>query len=138
MEEFDKLRALGIECKNLSERMTEIYDETRDIINSLDLTNRCFIINKSGNYEVLVKYLSKVPFTPQEDRETYKYSNLEYNIIKITKYSNSDGTIEYGISNTTDYVCSDKLINEITEEEFTKIFTDVTEKISNFLEENTL
>jgi len=134
MEEFDKLKELDKECKKISERMTEIYDETRDIINSLNLTNRCFIINKSGNYEVLVKYLSKVPFTPQEDRETYKYSNLEYNIIKITKYSNSDGTIEYGISNTTDYVCSDKLLNEITEEEFNKYFTNACTKISNLLD----
>ena len=134
MEEFDKLKELDKECKKISERMTEIYDETRDMINSLNLTNRCFIINKSGNYEVLVKYLSKVPFTPQEDRETYKYSNLEYNIIKITKYSNSDGTIEYGISNTTDYVCSDKLLNEITEEEFNKYFTNACTKISNLLD----
>jgi len=134
MEEFDKLKELDKECKKISERMTEIYDETRDIINSLNLTNRCFIINKSGNYEVLVKYLSKVPFTPQKDRETYKYSNLEYNIIKITKYSNSDGTIEYGISNTTDYVCSDKLLNEITEEEFNKYFTNACTEISNLLD----
>ena len=134
MEEFDKLKELDKECKKISERMTKIYDETRDIINNLDLTNRCFIISKSNNYEVLVKYLNKVPTSLQEDREPYKYTGLEYNVIKITKYGNSDGTVEYNISNTTDYVCSDKLLNEITEEEFNKYFTNACTEISNLLD----
>ena len=48
------------------------------------------------------------------------------NFVYFDKYvtiDNSDGTIEYGISNTTDYVCSDKLLNEITEEEFNKYYS---------------
>ena len=134
MEEFDKLKELDIECKNLSTRMTEIYDETRSIIDKLDLTNRCFIVSKSGNYEVWIKYLSKVPCTLQEEEKESRYTGLEYNVIKITKYSNSDGTNEYSIGNTTDYICADKLLNEVTEEEFNKYFTNTCTEISNLLD----
>lgn len=134
MEEFDKLKELDIECKSLSERMTEIHNETRNIINGIDLNNRCFIIGKGNNYEVWVKYLNRVPCVLQEEEKESRYTGLEYNVIKITKYSNSDGTNEYSISNTTDYICADKLLNEVTEEEFNKYFTNACTEISNLLD----
>ena len=133
IKDIDKIKELDIEYKNLSDKMGSINNEMRKLVNDTDLSNRCFLVTKTNNYEVLIKLLNRIEHKPIEDCEDIDLANLEYVAIKVSKYTNSRGVIDYSISNDIEYIYPDKIINEITEEEFISYFTNVSQEISNLL-----
>lgn len=133
IKDIDKIKELDIEYKNLSDKMGSINNEMRKLVNDTDLSNRCFLVTKTNNYEVLIKLLNRIEHKPIEDCEDIDLANLEYVAIKVSKYTNSRGVIDYSISNDIEYIYPDKIINEITEEEFVSYFTNVSQEISNLL-----
>ena len=130
---IDKIKELDIEYKAMSDKMGSINNEMRKLVNDTDLSNKCFLVTKTNNYEVLIKLLNRVEHKPIEDCEDIDLANLEYVAIKVSKYTNSRGVIDYSISNDIEYIYPDKIINEITEEEFISYFTNVSQEISNLL-----
>ena len=133
-DSIEKIKKLEIEYKEVSDKLKDLTNEMRGIINSIDLSNRYFSIYKTDDYEVLIKLISRATYKSVEEGTPIDFSNLEYNAIKISKYTNENGTFEYKISNEIEYICSDKIINEITEEEFVSYFTNATQEISNILD----
>ena len=130
---IEKIKELNVEYKDLSDKMGNINNEMRKIINNTDLSGKCFFVTKTKNYEILIKLLDRVEFKPIDDCNNVDLPNLEYTTIKTTKYTNSKGIIEYNISNGIEYIYPDKILNEITEEEFVSYFTNVSQEISNLL-----
>lgn len=130
---IERIKELDIEYKGLSDKMGNINNEMRKIINNTDLSGKCFFVTKTKNYEILIKLLDRVEFKPIDDCNNVDLPNLEYTTIKITKYTNSKGIIEYSISNGIEYIYPDKILNEITEEEFVSYFTNASQEISNLL-----
>lgn len=130
---IEKIKELNVEYKDLSDKMGNINNEMRKIINNTDLSGKCFFVTKTKNYEILIKLLDRVEFKPIDDCNNVDLPNLEYTTIKTTKYTNSKGIIEYNISNGIEYIYPDKILNEITEEEFVSYFTNASQEISNLL-----
>lgn len=131
--DIDKIKELDIEYKTMSDKMRDINNEMRKLVNDTDLSNKCFLVTKIDNYEVLIKLLNRVEHKPIEDCEDIDLPNLEYTAVKVSKYTSSSGVINYSISNDIEYIYPDKILNEITEEEFISYFTNVTQEISNLL-----
>jgi hypothetical protein len=129
-----RIKELDIEYKVASDKMNNINNEMRKLINDIDLSGKCFFVTKTNNYEVLIKLLNRIEHKPIEDCEDIDLPNLEYTAIKISKYTSSKGIIDYSISNDVEYIYPDKIINEITEEEFVSYFTNVNKEISNLLD----
>lgn len=130
---IDKIKKLDIEYKTMSDKMRDINNEMRKLVNDIDLSNRCFLVTKTNNYEIVIKLLNRVEHKPIEDCEDVDLPNLEYVAVKVTKYISSKGVIDYSISTDIEYIYPDKILNEITEEEFISYFTNVTQEISNLL-----
>lgn len=130
---IDKIKVLDIEYKAMSDKMGSINNEMRKLVNDTDLSNKCFLVTKTDNYEVVIKLLNRVEHKPIEDCEDIDLANLEYVAVKVTKYISSKGVIDYSISTDIEYIYPDKIINEITEEEFISYFTNVSQEISNLL-----
>ena len=114
--------------------MNNINNEMRKLINDIDLSGKCFFVTKTNNYEVLIKLLNRIEHKPIEDCEDIDLPNLEYTAIKVSKYTSSKGIVDYSISNDVEYIYPDKILNEITEEEFVSYFTNVNQEISNLLD----
>lgn len=130
---IDKIKKSDIEYKAISDKMGSINNEMRKLVNDTDLSNKCFLVTKTDNYEVLIKLLNRVEHKPIEDCEDIDLPNLEYVAVKVCKYISSKGVIDYIISTDIEYIYPDKILNEITEEEFISYFTNVTQEISNLL-----
>ena len=133
-DSIEKIKKLEIEYKEVSDKLNDLTNEMRGIVNSIDLSNRCFSVYKTDNYEVLIKLTSRAKHKSVEEGTPIELPSLEYNAIKISKYTNENGTFEYKISNEIEYISSDKIINEITEEEFISYFTNAVQEISNILD----
>lgn len=133
-DNIEKIKELEIEYKAVSDKLDSLTNEMRGIVNSMDLSNRCFSVYKTDNYEVLIKLTNRVKHESVEEGTTIDFPNLEYSAIKVSKYINENGTFEYKISNEVEYIYPDKIINEITEEEFVSYFTNAIQEISNILD----
>ena len=133
-DSIEKIKELEIEYKDTSDKLNAITNKMRSIVNSMDLSNRCFSVYKTDNYEVLIKLTNRVKHESVEEGTTIDFPNLEYSAIKVSKYINENGTFEYKISNEVEYIYPDKIINEITEEEFVSYFTNAIQEISNILD----
>ena len=131
---IEKIKELDIEYKVASDKMNNINNEMRKLINDIDLSGKCFFVTKTNNYEVLIKLLNRIEHKPIEDCEDIDLPNLEYTAIKVSKYTSSKGIVDYSISNDVEYIYPDKILNEITEEEFVSYFTNVNQEISNLLD----
>ena len=131
---IERIKELDIEYKVASDKMNNINNEMRKLINDIDLSGKCFFVTKTNNYEVLIKLLNRIEHKPIEDCEDIDLPNLEYTAIKVSKYTSSKGIVDYSISNDVEYIYPDKILNEITEEEFVSYFTNVNQEISNLLD----
>ena len=131
---IERIKKLEIEYKEVSDKLNDLTNEMRGIVNSIDLSNRCFSVYKTDNYEVLIKLTNRATHKSVEEGTTIDFPNLEYNAIKVSKYTNENGTFEYRISNEVEYICPDKIVNEITEEEFISYFTNAVQEISNIID----
>lgn len=131
---IERIKELEIEYKDTSDKLNDLTNEMRGIVNAIDLSNRCFSVYKTDNYEVLIKLTSRAKHESVEEGTTVDFPNLEYNSIKVSKYTNENGTFEYKISNEVEYIYPDKIVNAITEEEFISYFTNAIKEISNILD----
>ena len=113
---IEKIKELDIEYKEVSDKLNDLTNEMRVVVNSTDLSNRCFSVYKTDNYEVLIKLTSRAKHKSVEEGTTIDFPNLEYNAIKISKYTNKNGTFEYKISNEiemTDFI-ETKLLEKVS------------------------
>ena len=56
---IEKIKELDIEYKEVSDKLNDLTNEMRGVVNSTDLSNRCFSVYKTNNYEVLIKLTNR-------------------------------------------------------------------------------
>ena len=93
-------------------------------LNILDVNGYDRVEELDALIVLLIKLTNRATHKSVEEGTTIDFPNLEYNAIKVSKYTNENGTFEYKISNEVEYICPDKIVNEITEEEFISYFTN--------------